>query len=97
MNTIDVKLCIKAFEAGYEARKTGKSRAPAMSQAYRDLVVGFKIGEGANELADEFLAGFDECTYDELADRFSDDEYFQKAAIQTKQHRETRHSLKFGD
>ena len=90
VNRATSELRTKAYDAGFSACKNNKPHAPALSKEYMDLIKGFKIGDGASILADEFLRGYYDCFDEELAEQFADDEYFQHKVISNKQNRAAR-------
>ena len=57
----------QAYNAGYEAAKTGNATAPAMCKVYMSLIDGLKVGEGGMELAKAWNKGFHARIDEELA------------------------------
>jgi hypothetical protein len=48
----------EARAAGVAAAERGANCVPAHCQTYRDLITGFKIGEGAARLAAAWIEGY---------------------------------------
>lgn len=92
MTKVTTELLERAYDAGYNACKNNVLRAPAMDQVYRDLINGFKVGEGANLLADEWFKGYEERNDEDVAALFPEDEYFQ-AKVKRKAHRSAKHEF----
>lgn len=97
MNTTE--LLDRAYELGYSACEKGKKKVPALDIEF-DLFCADTKGEWSGtlayiELLEQWNAGFDYHTDEDVAKLFPDDDYFQ-AKIKTKQHREVKHLAKFG-
>jgi hypothetical protein len=92
MTKVTTELLERAYEAGYTACKFNVLRAPAMDPDYRALINGFKVGDGANLLADEWFKGYEERNDEDIAALFPEDEYFQ-AKVKRQAHRSAKHEF----
>jgi hypothetical protein len=77
---VTLELRQEAYQVGYDHAVRGKKRVPAQDAEFGILLRGFKIGEGVDELLNEWLAGFDQYTNEKVAELFPEDKYFQTQA-----------------